>query len=159
MQFAAHPLPDPEQAPFLNQAHIAVNARGEVAMGFIYPYKLVFFSRAGYPRFSILIHPKFLVAPPTFQKEKGKILRMVRQSIIYDVHWFGRRLYVLVTPEQAQAASYMDVFSPKGTFLERFYLPLNALKMTHLGNLLYFLGYWPKYGIDAYRIVRIRGEA
>ncbi len=151
-RFAPFPQKNPEEALYLNEAYVDVSPGGLIALGFIYPYRLLYYTSGGKPVKAIKINPVFSVHPPTFHRQEGKIVRMYRQSIIYDVHWFQGFLYVLIASEQAKAASYMDVFTSDGEFIERFYLPINVLKMTSHNNLLYFLGYWPDYRIEAYKI-------
>ncbi len=155
VEFCPIPYPDSTEAEFLNEAYISLSHRGEAAVGFIYPYKLLFFNAALRPYHALQIEPEFVVQPPIFQRKKGRITQMVRQSVIYDIQWFRDRLYVLVAPEPAKPAQYMDVFSRSGEFLERFYLPLPALKLAALDNRLYFLAFWPKYRIEAFKIVKI----
>ncbi|MDQ7065324.1 MAG: hypothetical protein Q9P90_13895 [candidate division KSB1 bacterium] len=154
-QFCPIDYPNPDEAEFLNEAYVSISRRGRLALGFIHPYRLIFFDTSHRPERQLIIHPKFTVQPPIFRRQHGRIVQMVRQSIIYDVQWFQERLYVLVTPDQAKPASYMDVFSPKGDFLERFYLPFPTLKMAVHGDFLYMIGYWPNYRIEAFRIEAI----
>ena len=155
-QFCPIEYENPDEAEFLNEAYVSISRSGRLALGFIHPYRLIFFDSAHRPEVQLIIHPRFVVQPPIFRRHKGRITQMIRQSIIYDVQWFQERLYVLVTPDQAKPASYMDVFSPRGDFLERFYLPFPTLKMAVHDDLLYMLGFYPNYRIEAFRIESVR---
>jgi len=151
-RFAAVPYPDSTLVASVHQAYIAVAPGGRTLLGFIYPYKLLFFNARGYPERAVAIEPDFLVQPPIFHEEKGKKTMLARQSIIYDVNWYKGKWYLLIAPQQARAASLMDVFDDAGRFLERFSINLNVLKMTTLRDNLYMLSYYPKYRIEAFHI-------
>lgn len=157
-RFAAMPAADSSRAAYLHLAYIARSRQGEITLGFIHPYRLLFLDPNLRPRRLLEINPPFPVQPPDFQYRDGQIIRMVRQSVIYDLAWHDRQLYVLVATGDARAAVLMDVFDRDGQFLQRFYLATNVLKMAFYRDDLLMLSSWPNYRIERLRIAPFHGD-
>lgn len=151
-RFAPVTAPDTLQARYLHLGYLAVNPAGAIALGFVHPYRLIFFNPQYIPTRQINLQPWFTINPPDFVYKENQIVTMVRQSVIYDVNWQGNKLYVLVSIGNAQAAAFMDVFDADGTLIQRYALAGNALKMDFIENDIVMLYYWPKYRIERLRI-------
>lgn len=153
-QFGAIPAEDQATAVFLQQGYVAASANGRIALALIYPYNIYFFSANGVPGQAISITPGFVVNPPNIEKEGNRVKMVLRQRIVYHAAWHGDRLYVLVAPEVNYAARWLEVFSSDGELLQRFYLPVNALRLAFVQDDLVLHGYYPDYRLERYRIER-----
>lgn len=154
-EFGALPAEDAEAAPLLHQGHLACGRSDRIALALINPYKLFFFSGEGAPQQALEIVPEFQVFEPFAEKLGPSKWRVLRQKVVYDVKWHGGTLYVLVSPDPERAAAWLELFSPDGEFLQRFYLTMNAIQLSFWKDDLILLGYDPRLKLERFRIEKM----
>jgi hypothetical protein len=154
-QFGALPGPDAASAPFLHQGFVTRDRADRIALGFINPYKLLFFAASGFPTNMLNITPEFQVFEPYAEQLGPTKWRVLRQRVVYDLIWHGENLYVLVSSDPERAAEWLEVFSREGEFLQRFYLTMHAIRLAFWRDDLILLGYDPRLKLERFRIERI----
>ena len=154
-RFGAVAVDDSLAAIYLQKGVIASDSLHPPCFVSRNPYAIDFFEVDGNYKKSLHITPDFAVDAPLVEKHNNKI-QILSQRIVYDAVWGVKNLHILVAPQKNIAASFMDVFSNSGTFLERYALPLNAMNIVIFENDIILLAWHPKYGIERYRIRKMQ---
>ena len=158
-RFAPQNIADSSLARFMLQGTLAIDhSAGLVAFACKSPYRIIFYNTAGQALRAIDILPNFQVADPIIERDKGEIIRVGYQKVIFDILWHDGLLWTLVSSEMGKAPQWLETFNAQGEFLQRFALLDGVSRFAFLQDRLYVLGYAPNFRIEAYDIVPVGGK-
>lgn len=136
---------------------LAIDSEDNVYVSKVNPYEIVKFNSNGQPLLTFNRDLDMPINPATIIKdEAGNVKQVIRQEVAYDLEvGTDGLIYNLVRTKGVKGGNLIDVFSPKGTYLQSFYLKSPALSFALFKDLLALLSPLKFQEIKTYRIGKI----
>lgn len=156
--FGEQEEPSETMRRIFSRGSLAIDARDNVYVSYIYPYQIVKFNSEGQRVLAFDRELEIAIPPPTIERDKaGKITHVFRQEISYEIRLGPDGLvYNLVKTRGAKGGNVIDVFSPEGTYLQSYYLADNAASFALFNDQLVLSRLADGPVIEKYRVEKMQ---